>query len=97
MRKTYTINSVLSGVDDFGSLGFGAVVQNDLMIIGRRYQVVAGGREVKLVDLAFVVAKHFGQLKFALHVSLHVQHVHGQINNEVGTRIGYTYLTAANI
>lgn len=67
VREVYKVYAVFLAVDRLGQLAFLAVVYNDLIVLAARYDVVAGGREVKTVDLVRVLAEHLGHLKAAHH------------------------------
>lgn len=78
MRKVYEVHAVLLAVDRFGQLALLAVVYDDLVVFAARYDVIAGGREVKAIDLVGVLAEHFGHLE-AAHDVVHQLHRDGRV------------------
>lgn len=63
VRETYQAHAVLQAVDGLGQTAVPAVVDDDLVALRARDNVIAGGREVKAVDLVRVVVEHFGRFE----------------------------------
>lgn len=90
VRKVYEIDAVLLAVDRLGQLAFLAVVDDDLIVLAARYDVIASGREVETVDLVGVLAEHLSHLEATHHVvyQLHLgDHVTCDGGREDGSRM----------
>lgn len=87
VRKVYEIHTVLFAVDRLGQLALLAVVYDDLIVFAARYDVVAGGREVKAVDLVGVLAEHLSHFE-AAHDVVHELHLYDHTRNATCRKSG---------
>lgn len=78
VREVYEIHAVLLAVDGLRQLALLAVVDDDLVVLAARYDVVAGGREVEAVDLVRVLAEHFRHFEATHHV-VHQLHLYDHV------------------
>lgn len=87
VREVYEVDAVFLAVDSLGQLALLAVVNDDLIILTARYDVIAGRREVKTVDFIGVLAEHLGHLEAAYDV-VHQFHGERRVTSAVdGTQI----------
>lgn len=78
VRKVYEVDAVFFAVYRLGKFALLAVVDDDLIVLAARYDVVAGGRKIETVYLVRVLPEHFGHLEAAHHV-VHELHLHNHV------------------
>lgn len=76
VSEVYEINAVLLAVNGLGQFALLTVVNDNLIVLAARYDVVAVGRKVEAIDFVGVLAEHLGHFEATHDVvyQLHLDH-----------------------
>lgn len=76
VSEVYEINAVLLTVNGLGQFALLTVVNDNLIVLAARYDVVPVGRKVEAIDFVGVLAEHLGHFEATHDVvyQLHLDH-----------------------